>query len=145
MESVMDMVGTAFGKDTLNRISSWMGESPAVAKAAVDEAIPASMVGVADQASTDEGSRALLAHVQRGDYPHLEPDELSRAVSDPATADRLAQSSQGFLGGLFGGKLGNVVDAISKNTGASRGGIANLLGLAGPLVMGMITRRTIAD
>src|SRR5262245_60622583 len=130
MESVMDMARTAIGGDTLNRISSWLGESPAVTKAAVQDAIPMSLVGLANQATTDEGSRALLGHLQRGDYPHIAPDELERTVGDRESTERLVESSRGFMGGLFGGKLGSVVDGIARHSGASRGGIANLLGLA---------------
>jgi hypothetical protein len=144
MESVMDMARTALGSDALARISAWLGESPSVTKAAVRDAIPMSVLGLASQASTDEGSRALLGHLQNGDYPHIEPEELSRAVSDPDATDRLAQSSQGFMGGLFGGQLGSVVEGIARHTGASRDGISNLLGLAAPLVTGLIGKRTMA-
>jgi outer membrane protein OmpA-like peptidoglycan-associated protein len=146
MESVMDMARMALGTDTtLSRLSSWLGESPAVTKAAVQDAIPVSLVGLANQASTDEGSREMLGHLQRGDYPQVEPEEFGRTVNDPAATDRLVKSSQGFMGGLFGGKLGNIVDGIAKHTGARRSGISSLLGLAAPLVMGIIGKQTRAE
>jgi OOP family OmpA-OmpF porin len=142
MESVMDMARMAFGKDTLTRLSSWLGEGPAETKAAVQDAIPASLVGLADQASTEEGSRALLGRLQRGDYPQLDVGDLDRAASDPETTDRLALSSQGLMAGMFGGKLGSLTDGIARHAGISRGAVSKLLALATPLVMSLIGKQT---
>jgi hypothetical protein len=145
MESVMDMARMAFGAETLSRISSWLRESPAGTKAAVQDALPVSILGVADQASTEEGSRALLDRLQSGDYPHLEAEDLSRTLKDPANTDRVVESHQGFMDGLFGGKLGSVIEGMSEHTGVSRAGISKVLGLATPLVLAMIGKRTITD
>ncbi len=145
MESVMDMARGAFGADTLARLSSWLGESPAGTKAAVQDALPVSLVGLANQAGSEEGSRELLTRFQRGDYPHLEPDEIGRAMNDPAASDRLVQSSQGFMGNLFGGKLGSIIEGMSEHTGVSRSAISKLMSLAAPLVMGLIGKRAVSD
>jgi outer membrane protein OmpA-like peptidoglycan-associated protein len=145
MESVMDKAQGFFGKDTLGRVSSWLHESPAGTKAAVQDALPVSLLGLANQASTDEGSRALLSRFQRGDYPHLEADELDRAVKDPETTDRLVQTNRGFTEGMFGGKLGPLVDGMAEHAGVSRSAVSKVLGLATPIVLGMIGKRAIAE
>jgi OOP family OmpA-OmpF porin len=145
MESVMEMARGAFGGETLARLSSWLGESPAATRAAVQDALPVSLVGLANQASSEEGSRDLLNRLQRGDYPHLEPEELNRAVTDPAKTERLVQSSQGFMGGMFGGKMAGIVEGVAEHAGISRAAVAKLLGLAGPLVMGMIGKSAVTQ
>jgi OOP family OmpA-OmpF porin len=145
MESVMDMAQGFFGGDTLGRVSSWLHESPSATKAAVQEAIPVSLLGLASQASTEEGSKAMLGRFQRGDYPRLEADELGRAVSDPATSDRLVQSNKGFMEGMFGGKLGPVVDGMAEHAGVSRSAISKVLALAAPVVLGMIGKRAVSQ
>lgn len=145
MESVMDKAQGFFGKDTLGRVSSWLHESPAGTKAAVQDALPVSLLGLANQASTEEGSRALLSRFQRGDYPHLEADELDRAVKDPETTDRLVQTNRGFTEGMFGGKLGPLVDGMAEHAGVSRSAISKVLGLAAPIVLGMIGKRAVAE
>lgn len=145
MESVMDMAQGFFGGDTLGRVSAWLHETPASTRAAVQDALPASIIGLANQASSEEGSRALLGRFQRGDYPHLEPEEISRAVADPETTDRIVQSNKGFMEGMFGGKLGGVVDGIAEHAGVSRTAISKILALAGPVVLGMIGKRAVAQ
>jgi outer membrane protein OmpA-like peptidoglycan-associated protein len=145
MESVMDMAQGFFGGDMLGRVSSWLRESPAGTKAAMQDALPVSLLGLANQASSEEGSRALLGRFQRGDYPHLEADELGRAVSDPDTTDRLVQSNRGFTEGMFGGKLGPIVDGMAEHAGVSKGAISKVLALATPVVLGMIGKRAVAQ
>ena len=145
MESVMDMAQGFFGGDMLGRVSSWLHESPAGTKAAVQDALPVSLLGLANQAQSEEGSRALLGRFQRGDYPHLEADELGRAVTDPDTTDRLVQSNRGFTEGMFGGKLGPIVYGMAEHAGVSKGAISKVLALATPVVLGMIGKRAVAQ
>jgi outer membrane protein OmpA-like peptidoglycan-associated protein len=145
MESVMDMAQGFFGGDMLGRVSSWLHESPAGTKAAVQDALPVSLLGLANQAQSEEGSRALLGRFQRGDYPHLEADELGRAVSDPETTDRLVQSNRGFTEGMFGGKLGPIVDGMAEHAGVSRGAVSKVLALATPVVLGMIGKKAMSQ
>jgi OOP family OmpA-OmpF porin len=145
MESVMDTARGAFGGDTLKRISSWLGESTEGTRAAVQDALPASLVGLANQASSDEGSQALLKRLQRGDYPQVEPEELSQAVTDREKTEQLVQSSQGFMGGMFGGKLGSVIDGMAEHTGISRSAVSKLLGVCAPLVMSLIGKRAASE
>jgi OmpA-OmpF porin, OOP family len=145
MESVMEMARGAFAGDTLNRISAWLRESPTGTNAALNDALPASVVGLANQAASDEGSRALLSRFERGDYPQVAPDELNRAMSDPTVSDQLVQSGQGFMDRMFGGRLGGVLDGIAAHTGLSRSSVAKLFGLVGPLVLGLVGKRTISQ
>lgn len=145
MESVMDMARGAFGGETLKRLSSWLGESPEGTRAAVQDALPASLVGLANQASSEEGSQALLKRLQRGDYPRLDPDDLSRAGMDRDRTEQMVQSSQGFMGGLFGGKLGGLIDGVAEHAGISRSAVSKLLALATPLVMSLIGKRAASE
>jgi outer membrane protein OmpA-like peptidoglycan-associated protein len=145
MESVMDMAQGFFGGDTLGRMSAWLHETPASTRAAVQDALPASLIGLANQASSEEGSRALLGRLQRGDYPHLDADELNRAVHDPAATERIVQSNKGFMEGMFGGKLPNVVDGIAEHAGVSRSAMSKLLALAAPVVLGFIGKKAVTQ
>src|SRR4051794_37393177 len=101
MESVTEMAQGFFGADTLGRVSAWLHEPPARTKAAVQDALPVSLLGLANQAASEEGSRALLGRLQSGDYPHLAADELGRAVRDPEATERLVQSNRDFTEGMF--------------------------------------------
>jgi outer membrane protein OmpA-like peptidoglycan-associated protein len=145
MESVMDMAQGFFGGDTLGRMSAWLHETPASTRAAVQDALPASLIGLANQASSEEGSRALLGRLQRGDYPHLDADELNRAVHDPQATEKIVHANKGFMEGMFGGKLPGVVDGIAEHAGVSRSAMSKLLALAAPVVLGMIGKKAVSQ
>lgn len=145
MESVMDMAQGFFGGDTLGRMSAWLHETPASTRAAVQDALPASLIGLANQASSEEGSRALLGRLQRGDYPHLDADELNRAVHDPAATEKIVHANKGFMEGMFGGKLPGVVDGIAEHAGVSRSAMSKLLALTAPVVLGFIGKKAVTQ
>jgi outer membrane protein OmpA-like peptidoglycan-associated protein len=143
MESVTDMASGFFGPDTLGRVSAWLHETPAGTKAALGDALPISLLGLANQAASDDGARALLGRFQRGDYPHLEAGELGHVVSDPAATERVVETNRGLTEGMFGGSFDPVVDGVAKHSGVSPGAVSKLLALAASLVVGMIGKRAV--
>lgn len=145
MESVMDMAQGFFGGETLSRVSAWLHESPSATKKAVLDALPVSLMGLANQASSEEGSRALLGRFQSGDYPHIDADELGRTVRDPAAAERMVDSNRGATEGMFGGKLEPLVAGMSDHAGVSRSAISKVLAMAAPIVLGMIGKRAVSE
>jgi outer membrane protein OmpA-like peptidoglycan-associated protein len=143
MESVTDMASGFFGPDTLGRVSAWLHETPAGTKAALGDALPISLLGLANQASSDDGARALLGRFQRGEYPHLEAGELGQVVSDPAATERVVETNRRLTEGMLGGSFEPVVDGVARHSGVSPGAVSKLLALAASLVVGMIGKRAV--
>jgi outer membrane protein OmpA-like peptidoglycan-associated protein len=143
MESVTDMASGFFGPDTLGRVSAWLHETPGGTKAALGDALPISLLGLANQASSDDGARALLRRFQRGEYPHLEAGELGQVVSDPAASERVVETNRGLAEGMFGPNLEPLVDGVAKHSGVSPGAVSKLLALAASLIVGMIGKRAV--
>ena len=145
MENVMDMTRSPLMGEIFQKISSWINESPESVKRGFESAVPLSMAGLAESASTQEGAQALLATIKRGEYPHLDAAELGRTMTNPASAAEVARSGEGFLSKLFGSKTSGAVDGVANSAGVSPSSAAKLLGLAAPLVMGFIGKRAVSS
>ena len=65
------------------KMSSFLHESPEDTRRGFETALPASIAGIAQRASTNEGAQALLNAFKQGNYPHIEVEDLSRTIADP--------------------------------------------------------------
>jgi OOP family OmpA-OmpF porin len=141
MENVMEMVQSPLMGQIFGKISGLFRENPEGVKRGFESAVPLSMVGLAQRASTQEGAQDLLATLKGGKYPHLDESELGRVAGDPESAARVAQSSEGFLSRLFGNKQRGVVDGLASSAGVSTSSASKLLGLALPMVLGFVGKQ----
>jgi outer membrane protein OmpA-like peptidoglycan-associated protein len=135
MENIMDLSSVAFRGDTVERLSSRLHESRGATKRGIEGALPLSIAGLAEHASTEGNAASLLSTLKGGNYPHVEARDLSRVVADPAATDRVVQSGSGFLSRIFGNKVGALIDALAVQSGLSRSSATTMLGLATPLVL----------
>ena len=144
MENLVDMARAALKGDTVARMSSALHESEGGIRQGFEEAVPVSIAGLANQATTEDSARAMLDSFKSGRYPHVDPGEFGRTVADPSATDRVLNASAPFLGQAFGGKLDNIVDGLAGDSGLRRTSASKLLGLAAPLVMGMVGKMALA-
>jgi outer membrane protein OmpA-like peptidoglycan-associated protein len=144
MENVMDMVHSPWMGEIFWKISGVFRESPDGVKRGFESAVPLSVVGLAQRASTQEGAQELLSTLKGGQYPHLDQNELSQVAADPASTAQVAQSSEGFLTRLFGNKQRGVVDGLASSAGVSPSSASKLLGLALPMVLGFVGKQAAA-
>jgi len=133
------MMGEIFGK-----ISGFFRENPEGVRRGIESAVPLSMAGLAERASTQEGAQALLSTFKGGQYPHLDASELGRAVADPDTTANVARSGEGFLSRLFGNKQRGVVDGLANSAGVSASSASKLLGLVLPMVLGFVGKQAVS-
>ncbi len=144
MENIMDLTSVALRGDAVERLSSRLHESRGATRRGIESALPLSIAGLAEHASTERNAASLLSTLRGGNYPHVDARDLSRVVADPATTDRVAQSGSGFLTRIFGTKVGALVDALVAQSGLSRSSATTMLGLATPLVLGTLGKEATA-
>jgi outer membrane protein OmpA-like peptidoglycan-associated protein len=142
MENVMEMVHGPWAGEVFGKMGGVLHESPEGVKRGFESAVPLSMVGLAQRASTHDGAQELLATLKGGHYPHLDASDLGRVAADPDSAARVAQSSEGLLSRLFGNKQSGVVDGLASSAGVSASSASKLLGLALPVVLGFVGKQT---
>src|SRR5262245_49893 len=144
MENVMDLVRGPMMGDVFGKIGGLFRESPEGVKRGLESAVPLSMAGLAERASTQEGAQELLSTFKGGQYPHLDASDLGRAVADPNTAAGVAQSGEGFLSRLFGNKQRGAVDGLASIAGVSTSSASKLLGLVLPMVLGFVGKQAVS-
>jgi outer membrane protein OmpA-like peptidoglycan-associated protein len=141
MENVMEMVQGPLMGEVFDKIGRFFHESPEGVKRGFESAVPLSMAGLAERASTQEGAQELLSTLKDGQYPHLDASQLGRAVADPNTAAGVASSGEGFVSRLFGNNQRGVVEGLASNAGVSSSSASKLLGLAMPMVLGFVGKQ----
>jgi outer membrane protein OmpA-like peptidoglycan-associated protein len=141
MNSVLDTAREALTGNTVSRLSSLLHENEGSTRKVFEQAVPVSVAGLASSASTEAGAQALLRTFEKADYSRFDPGDLGRTVADPGAVERVASSGEGLASRLFGNKLGGVVDGLAGESGVDRSSAAKLLGLAMPLVMGIVGKQ----
>jgi outer membrane protein OmpA-like peptidoglycan-associated protein len=143
MENVMELARGPHMGEVFARLGGWIHENPESVKRGFETSVPASIAGLVERASTPDGVQTLLSTLRRGDYPHMDTDELERTATDQLTAESVARSGEGFLRRLFGTKESVVVDGVAASSGVSRSSASKLLGLASQLVLGLVGREAV--
>jgi outer membrane protein OmpA-like peptidoglycan-associated protein len=141
MNSVMDTAREALTGNTVAQLSSLLHESESGTRQVLEKAVPISVAGLASSASTEAGAQALLNTFEKVDYSRFDPSDIGRTVTNPGAVDRVASSGEGWASRLFGNRLGGVVDGLAGEGGVNRSSAAKLLGLAMPLVMGIVGKQ----
>ncbi|HKE83648.1 MAG TPA: OmpA family protein [Vicinamibacterales bacterium] len=127
--------------DTLNSVSSALGESPAKTQSALGAAVPAVVGGLANKVNTAGDANALLDlikgnHLDAGPYT-----DAASAVKGPSGLSGLIDTGRPLLDSVFGSRTGSVADWVSSLGGISRTSASSLLGLTVPLVLGQVGRQ----
>jgi outer membrane protein OmpA-like peptidoglycan-associated protein len=143
MENVMELARGPLMGQVFARLGGWIHENPESVKRGFETAVPASIAGLAERASTPDGAQNLLSTLRRGDYPHMDEDELERTAADQLATESVARSGEGFLKRLFGSKESVVVDGLAASSGVSRSSASKVLGLASQLVLGFVGREAV--
>lgn len=127
--------------DTLNSVSSALGESPAKMQSALGAAVPAVVGGLANKVTTASDANALLDLI-RGNHLDSGPyTDTASAVKGPSSLWGLIDTGRPLLESVFGSRTGSVADWVSSLGGISRTSASSLLGLTVPLVLGQVGRQ----
>ena len=134
--NLVSLVTQFLTPDMITRIASSLGVDGNVAQRAIGGAVPALLSGLTDLASTPNGARQLtnvLAQQQPGSLESL------KNLIGGSGQGTLAVTGSNMLSGLFGnGPMDTMAQVIGKFAGASDGTVKSLLGLLGPVVLGVL-------
>jgi outer membrane protein OmpA-like peptidoglycan-associated protein len=140
MSSILDMVRDAVPAEATNRISSMIGESPAVTQKAFGAAVPAILAGAAERAATPGGAERLRTMITAGGYGGGMLDNLAGLAGGGGVSD-IVQGGGRILSSLFGGRLDGMTEALAGFAGMRRGSASSLLAMAAPIVMSVLGKQ----
>jgi hypothetical protein len=119
-----------------SRIASALGLNPTSVQKAIVATVPALLAALISYVSKPQGANKLYEVVKK-----QEPGMLSSLASCESGQKALIDQGASVLTSLLGGKtLSALAGAVGQYVGIGEGGAKNLLGLLGPVVLGVLGR-----
>jgi hypothetical protein len=123
----------------MQKVSSFLGETPAQTQTAVDGAIPTFLAGLMHFSSLTNGPAQLLDLINRDNYGRL-LNNLSGLCDEGNTTQNVMTTGQEILRVVFADKLDVVSERIATASGVTTASASSLLSLAAPVVVGVLGR-----
>jgi hypothetical protein len=122
--SLVSVVMQFLTPDMIAKIASALGFDRSVAQKAIGGAVPALLSSLADVAATPNGARQLAT---------------LKGLIGGSGQNTLTETGSSMLSGLFGGgTLDTMAQSIGKFAGVDTGSGKSLLGMLGPVVLGVL-------
>lgn len=134
---LLTQITSEFSGDTVNRLASAVGISPAKTTSALESLVPAVLGGVAEKASTTQGANDVIDAIRDNNLTSL---SLADATSNEGAA-RLAGSGRSLMDVVLGGRFEGITNWLASNLSLSRSSVTSLASIAVPLMLGSIGRR----
>ena len=138
--NLLETFTDALGSQLVNQASKYLGESESGTKSAVNMLLPALLGGLAKQGSTTEGAAGLLKTLSGSNVDSGLLGNLAGLFSGGSRTDSLVSLGTSLARGLFGDKVGSLVDTVASATGLKSSSSSNLLYMALPLLFGYIKK-----
>ena len=141
MTSLLETIQSYIPADLTNIAAEKLDESDTGISRAFGGLIPTILSGLADKASNDGALGGLFETLNdQNNASFLE--DLGGLINSGNLARNDPKDIAGaFLGQIFGDKIGGILNAIASFAGIKKDSAGSLLGLAGPLIMGAISKR----
>ena len=96
-------------------------------------AVPAMMAGLTRNAASSGGANALLGALDRDHDGSVLDDVMGYLGGGGNTS-----AGAGILGHIFGGRQGNIEQAVSQSSGVDLGSVTKIMAMVAPLLMGSL-------
>jgi hypothetical protein len=133
LKSLMKQLGPA----GISQISNMLGQDKKTTGRALETILPSIINGLSRNASHSDGAESLTKALEK-DHDGGILDDILGFLGQGDESE-----GQGILGHIFGEKKEKVETGLSRTTGLDLNSIVKLMGIAAPLVMGLLgkTRR----
>ncbi|WP_408097810.1 OmpA family protein [Peredibacter sp. HCB2-198] len=136
-DNLMGLTQTFTSPDIVKKFSRLLGEPEEKTRAGLKSAIPTLLMGIADKGTTPEGAERI-ADLARN-HP-TDPNSPANELSETNLTE-----GNSVLNGIFGSGLTPMISRLGNFTGLNTSSVAKMLGLATPLVMGVIGNKVKKD
>jgi hypothetical protein len=141
--NILSLIKSQLPPQAISQISNTIGESPENTKSALGTAFPAvlgSLLGKAN--ASPDGATQIYNTLQQNQGSWTDSIGSMLSGGTTGTTGAPAQTGSGsLLNSLLGSKLGPVAEFISGHTGIKSSSATSLLGMAAPIVMGILGKQ----
>ncbi len=135
--NLLDVVKGHFSSDIVSKAASFLGENESGVSKAMGGILPTVLSGLASKASTSEGAAEVASMAGDTHRSGL----LGNIGSFFGGGDLLSKGGD-LIKGLFGGKLGGIVEAVAGFAGIKSGSISSLMSMAAPVALGALGKHS---
>ena len=118
--------------EVVQKLSDWLGESAGDTRRALEAMIPTVLAGAANLASTTGGANQLF------DLAKEAPQGGVDRLLGGGDLETLSSMSRGFLGTVFGDKLGGLLNWFARFAGVKESSASSLMSVASGVVMSLL-------
>ena len=136
--NLLDVLHSQIGEDVMSKAAQFLGEDSSSIQKALGAALPSVLGGVAGQANNVSGASNLLNMLSSGGHDGSIFSNLSSLMGGGSATQGLVSSGSNIIRGLFGDKTSGIVDAIAAHAGIKSSSASSLLGMAAPMVLGVL-------
>lgn len=137
--NLLDIASAATGGNFASALGQFLGESPSVTSSGLSAVLPALIGGLVNKGSTADGASGLLSMLNN---PQIDSGILGSLGSlfgnGSSQASGLVSLGTTLLGSMFGDKVGGLTSAIASVAGLKGSSASSMLGLAVPIVLGLL-------
>lgn len=141
--NLLQQLSEEFHGDTLSRIATAIGETPAKTANALRAALPALLAGIAGKASSTAGAGELLDTIHTNKLDTTQYASAASSLAAPDGINTLTSTGQTLGSTVLGSRAGAVTDWLATQAGISRGSSRSLMSLVLPIVLALIGRRVV--
>jgi outer membrane protein OmpA-like peptidoglycan-associated protein len=136
--NLIELAKSYLTPDLVSKLAGQVGESQSGVNKAMDGILPSILGGMVSKVSTNEGANSLLGMFQGGGFDSNLLGNLSSMFGGGESSAQAMTSGKGVLDSLFGDKLGGIGSLISQFSGVKESSASSLMGLAAPMMMGVV-------
>jgi OmpA-OmpF porin, OOP family len=135
MATILESLRGMLGPQVVNGVSSQLDEPTGVVQRGLEEGSAALLAGIGSKADLPGFMQQIFSFIKNP------ANDLVFAGAPAAAAAGAGGLGSQLLSTVFGSNQGAVADGIARETGMSAGKAAAVLGMAAPLVLGMLGRQ----
>lgn len=140
--NLLDLVQAQLTDARLARLASIVDESATgVRKAVAGAVLPAILVGLSRQYAGEAGAGRLLELMRAGGHDGSLLTNLDGALAGGAHTEALLNLGKGQIGAILGDRVDALSELMAADTGIRRNSAGTLLGLALPIVLGVLGKQ----
>lgn len=141
MSSILDLLNSDLGKSLIQGAAAKTGQSPDKTSNLLSQAMPVLLGAMQRNAATPQGAASLNKALEDPRHAGGGIMDMLGGLLGGADSSSLVNEGSGILGHVLGAKQPQVENALSQKSGIDSDSVGQILKMAAPVVMGMLSKQ----
>lgn len=140
MSNILDLLNSDLGKNLIQGVASKTGQSPDKTSNLLSQAMPLILGAMQRNAANPQGAQSLNKALENPKHAQGSVMDMLGSPQTSSDNDALLKDGSGILSHVLGGKQPQVEQALSKTSGLDAGTVSDILKMAAPVIMGLLSK-----